>query len=203
VEWEGRPIDFSQPIPRRRMVDLIEEKTGLAVLRDPEETLRARLVAAGETVPPYATRGHLIEALFDRFVSDELFQPIFVTDHPLAISPLAKVHRDEPELVERFEIFIGGVEFGNAFSELNDPADQRGRFEAQGAQREKGDLEAQVLDEDFLQAIEQGMPPAAGVGIGIDRLTMLAAGVSNLRDVLLFPQMRPEEGRLPEDDEEA
>ncbi|MCA9728889.1 MAG: lysine--tRNA ligase [Candidatus Eisenbacteria bacterium] len=202
VEWDGRSLDFSKPIPRRRMVDLIEEKIGLSVLTAPEEELRARLVAAGESVPPYAARGHLIEGLFDHFVQPELFQPIFVTDHPRAISPLAKIHRDEPELVERFEIFIGGVEFGNAFSELNDPVDQRARFEDQAAQREKGDLEAQVLDEEFLQAIEHGMPPAAGVGIGIDRLAMLAAGVHSLRDILLFPQMRPEEIRAETEDEE-
>jgi len=200
VEWEGRSLDFSKPFPRRRMVDLIQEATGLDPLHDSEEKLREKLIEARESIPAYATRGHLIEALFDHFVQPTLFQPIFVTDHPRAISPLAKVHRDEPELVERFEIFIGGFEFGNAFSELNDPVDQRARFEEQAKQRERGNLEAQVLDEEFLEAIEHGMPPAAGVGIGIDRLAMLAAGVHSLRDILLFPQMRPEEGRLPDDE---
>lgn len=199
VEWDGRSLDFSKPFPRRRMVDLIQEATGLDPLHDSEEKLREKLIDAREAIPAYAERGHLIEALFDHFVQPSLFQPIFVTDHPRAISPLAKVHRNEPELVERFEIFIGGVEFGNAFSELNDPVDQRSRFEEQAKQRERGDLEAQVLDEEFLEAIEHGMPPAAGVGIGIDRLAMLAAGVHSLRDILLFPQMRPEEGRLEDE----
>jgi lysyl-tRNA synthetase class 2 len=202
IEWDGRSLDFSKPFPRRRMVDLIQEATGLDPLHDSEERLREKLIDAREAIPAYAARGHLIEALFDHFVQPSLFQPIFVTDHPRAISPLAKVHRNEPELVERFEIFIGGVEFGNAFSELNDPVDQRSRFEEQAKQRERGDLEAQVLDEEFLEAIEHGMPPAAGVGIGIDRLAMLAAGVHSLRDILLFPQMRPEEGRLEDEADE-
>lgn len=203
VEWDGRSLDFSKPIPRRRMVDLIQEQTGLDPLRDPEERLREKLIEAREAIPAYASRGHLIEALFDHFVQPTLFQPIFVTDHPRAISPLAKAHREVPDLVERFEIFIGGVEFGNAFSELNDPVDQRARFEDQAEQRERGDLEAQMLDEEFLEAIEHGMPPAAGVGIGIDRLAMLAAGVHSLRDILLFPQMRPEEGQLEDEADES
>ncbi len=197
VEWDGKTIDFEPAFPRVRMVDLIAEKTGLDVLKDPEEKLRSKL---GEA-PDFATRGHLIEELFDQYVQGDLVQPTFVMDHPLAISPLAKVNRHEPELlVERFEIFIGGIEFGNAFSELNDPVDQRRRFEEQAAQRERGNDEAQVLDEDYLEAMEYGMPPAAGVGLGVDRLAMLVAGTHALRDVLLFPHMRPEEGRGAEDE---
>ena len=195
-EWGGHELDFGPPFARRRMVDLIQEQTGLDVLADSEESLRAALRARKVKIPEFAERGHLIEELFDEYVESELVQPTFVTDHPRAISPLAKVHRhDREQLVERYELFICGMEFANAFSELNDPIDQRRRFEDQAALREKGDDEAQVLDEDFLQAVEYGMPPAAGVGIGVDRLVMVAAGGNSLRDVLLFPHMRPEEGR--------
>lgn len=201
IEYNGHSIDVGAPFARRSMVDLIREHTGVDVLASPVEELRALLVKGGVSVAKFAERGHLIEALFDLAVCPKLVQPTFVTDHPLAISPLAKVHRDRPtELAERFELFIDGREFGNSFSELNDPIDQRRRFEDQARLREAGDDEAQVLDEDFLEAIETGMPPAAGVGIGIDRLAMLASGAPSIRDVLLFPHMRPEEGRATADD---
>ncbi|MFN8547970.1 MAG: lysine--tRNA ligase [Candidatus Eisenbacteria bacterium] len=194
VEYNGKTIDLGAPFTRRSMVELIHDATGLDALASPESALRSHLTAAGLEVPTYAGRGQMIEMLFDLRVQGSLVQPTFVTDHPLAISPLAKVHRDRPgELVERFELFIDGREFGNSFSELNDPVDQRDRFEEQARLRDLGDEEAQVLDEDFLQAIEHGMPPAAGVGIGIDRLVMLAAGASSIRDVLLFPHMRSED----------
>ncbi|MCB9465029.1 MAG: lysine--tRNA ligase [Candidatus Eisenbacteria bacterium] len=201
-EWNGHALDFEAPFARKRMVDLIQEQTGLDVLNDPEDALRAKLKERGVKIPEFAERGHLIEELFDEFVEETLIQPTFVTDHPRAISPLAKVHRkDKEQLVERYELFICGMEFANAFSELNDPIDQRQRFEDQAALREKGDDEAQVLDEDFLQSVEYGMPPAAGVGIGVDRLVMIAADGYSLRDVLLFPHMRPEEGRAGDDEE--
>jgi lysyl-tRNA synthetase class 2 len=186
------------------MTELIAERTGLDVLADPLERLRARLEERRIEIPPYAGRGHLIEAIFDAEVQPHLVQPTFVLDHPREISPLAKAHRDHPDLlVERFELMIGGGEFANAFSELNDPIDQRRRFEDQARLRTLGDEEAQVLDEDFLRAIENGMPPAAGVGIGVDRLVMLLSGAPTLRDVLLFPHMRPEEGRGAEATEEG
>jgi len=201
LDWDGLQIDLEAPFGRRRMTDLIAEKTGLSVLTAPESELRDRLRDKGVKVKEFATRGHLIEELFNEFVEDDLVQPTFVIDHPRAISPLAKVHRSEPEhLVERFELFIGGMEFANAFSELNDPMDQRERFEEQAAQRDRGNDEAQILDEEYLEAVEYGMPPAAGVGIGVDRFAMLAAGTHGLRDVLLFPHMRPEEGREVEDE---
>jgi lysyl-tRNA synthetase, class II len=196
LDWRGQRIDLAAPFARRPMVQLVAEKTGLDVLSDPEDRLRSRLRERGVEVPAYAGRGHLIEALFDDAVQPELIQPTFVTDHPREISPLAKEHRDRPEfLVERFELFIGGHEFANAFSELNDPADQRRRFEDQAVLKTLGDDEAQVLDEDFLAALEHGMPPAAGVGLGVDRLVMLLSGAAGIREVLLFPHLRSEEGR--------
>jgi len=194
VECRGHAIDFAVPFARRAMHELVAEKIGLDPLAAPIETLAGLVRAQGGETPGFATRGHLIEALFDLVVQPHLVQPTFVTDHPLEISPLAKVHRERPDqLAERFELFIAGHEFGNAFSELNDPIDQRARFEEQARQRAAGNDEAQVLDEDFLQAIEHGMPPAAGVGIGIDRLAMLVTGQPSIRDVLLFPHLRPDE----------
>ena len=199
LEWRGERIDLSAPFPRRPMADLVRDHTGIDPLRDDEERLRAFLRDHHVAIPAWASRGHLVEAVFDEAVQAKLVQPTFVIDHPREISPLAKVHRDQPDfLVERFELFIGGMEFGNAFSELNDPVDQRRRFEDQACRRDLGDDEAQSQDEEFLQAIEAGMPPAAGVGLGVDRLVMLLSGASGIRDVLLFPHMRPEDGASPE-----
>jgi lysyl-tRNA synthetase, class II len=199
VEWRGERIDLAAPFPRRPMADLVREHTGIDPLHDDEERLRAYLRDRQVTIPAWASRGHLVEALFDAAVQPKLVQPTFVIDHPREVSPLAKVHREQPDLlVERFELFIGGSEFCNAFSELNDPVDQRRRFEDQARRRDLGDEEAQVQDEDFLQAIETGMPPAAGVGLGVDRLVMMLSGAPGIRDVLLFPHMRPEEGAGPE-----
>jgi lysyl-tRNA synthetase class 2 len=185
-------VDLAPPFARRPMLELIREATGADVmaLSDPELDALGRTL--GVPLPPATPRGKRIEKIFDAAVAPKLRQPTFVTDHPKLISPLAKSHRDHPEdRVERFELFVLGEEFANAFSELNDPLEQRRRFEEQTAQREAGDEEAHPLDEDFLIALEQGMPPAAGVGIGVDRLVMLLTGAASIRDVLLFPHMRP------------
>jgi lysyl-tRNA synthetase class 2 len=137
-------------------------------------------------------RGKIIDDIFKETVQPNLIQPTFITDHPVEMSPLAKIHRDNPKLTERFQPYICGFEMGNAFSELNDPLDQRQRFEAQKKLSKLGDKEAQMLDEDFLRAMEHGMPPTGGLGFGVDRLVMFLTNQSNIRDVVLFPLLRPE-----------
>ena len=148
--------------------------------------------AKGVELDGLMSKGNLIAELSSEFVEPNLIQPAFVMDYPIEVSPLARKKRGNPAFVERFEIFIAGMEVGNAFSELNDPLDQRERFQEQAREREAGDEEAQVFDEDYLRALEYGMPPTGGLGIGIDRLAMLLTDSTSIRDVILFPQMRPE-----------
>lgn len=190
----GTPIDFTPPWPRLRFVEAVRERSGLDVLNATEEQMRARLVAHGmdRDAAGALGGGRLIDELFKEFVEPLLVQPTFVVDYPKPLSPLAKLHRDDPRLTERFELFITGRELANAFTELNDPDDQRARFEEQGRQRAAGDDEAQPLDEDYLRALEYGMPPTGGLGLGIDRLVMILADQPSIRDVILFPAMRPE-----------
>ncbi len=194
LSWNGIDLDLAQPFSRKTMRDLLREHAGLDIVSDPDERFDAWLNARGEKGPLIPGRGPLIESCFDLAVVPRLREPTFVMDYPRSLSPLAKAHREHPELVERFELFIAGREFANAFSELNDPVDQRARLEEQARRRAMGDEEAQQLDEDFMIAIEHGMPPAAGVGIGVDRLVMLRTAEANIRDVLFFPLMKPDGG---------
>ena len=190
-EFEDHQIDFDQDFDRKTMFELIDEHAEVDVSETNEEELKEICDEKGMDIEPEDHYGSYIEFLFDEFVEPNLIQPTFVTDLPKAISPLAKPKRnDENDLVERFELFIGGQEFVNSFSELNNPLDQRERMESQERLAEKGDEEAQNIDEDFIEALEYGMPPTGGVGIGIDRLVMLLTNQNSIRDVLLFPQMR-------------
>jgi lysyl-tRNA synthetase class 2 len=193
VRWRDMEIDLTPPWPRRTMAELVAAQAGV----DPARILDADVVAdlaqrTGGIERPGMSPGELLGVCYERLVEPELIQPTFVTRFPVELSPLARRADADPRFVDRFELIIGRTEFANAFSELNDPDDQRARFESQLAARAAGDEEAHVMDEDYLRALEYGLPPTAGEGVGIDRLVMLLAGVSAIRDVILFPQLRPE-----------
>ena len=194
IHYQGTDIDLTPPWRRATMHELVEEATGLNFEAfTSREQAAAAMEAAGLEVPGAADSvGRLLNEAFEQRVEASLIQPTFVTDYPIEISPLARKHRSKPGLVERFELFIVGRETANAFSELIDPVDQRERLEAQQARKVAGDLEAQGLDEDFVHALEVGMPPTGGLGIGIDRLVMLLTDSPSIRDVIAFPLMRPE-----------
>lgn len=185
-------IDFKRPWTRFTMYGAIEHFTNTDISEMDEDRMRAFATSLGLETDPSMGRGKLIDEIFGEFCEPKLIQPTFITDYPVEMSPLAKKHRDKPGLVERFEAICNGKEICNAFSELNDPIDQRQRFEEQIELGRRGDPEAMVLDEDFLHAIETGMPPTAGLGIGIDRLSMIMTNSPSIQDVLFFPQMRPE-----------
>ncbi|MGA7160664.1 MAG: lysine--tRNA ligase [Bacteroidota bacterium] len=187
-----REIDFTPPWKRITMFGAIEEYTGRKLRGIDEAQLRSIAKEMHVDIDPAANSGNIVDEIFGVKVQPYLIQPTFLMDYPVEMSPLAKKHRSEAGLVERFEGFVNGQEICNAFSELNDPLDQRARFEEQVRLKERGDDEAQILDEDFLRALEYGMPPTAGLGIGIDRLTMLLTGQESIRDVIFFPQMKPE-----------
>jgi lysyl-tRNA synthetase class 2 len=192
VQMGDNTIDFSKPFARASMIDLVKEATQVDFML--YETAREARHAAkniGVHTEDYASWGDVVAAVFDEKVEHTLIQPIHVIDTPMDISPLAKVHRDNPRLVERFETYINGWEIVNAFSELNDPKIQLQRFEEQVAQKEKGDEEAQMLDEDYITALEYGLPPTGGWGMGIDRLCMLLTSSHNIRDVIAFPTLKP------------
>ncbi len=188
----GNEIDFTPPWKRMTMFEAIERFTGKSLRGKNEEELRAVAKDMHLEIPPGEGVGAIIDEIFSEKVEPHLIQPTFIMDYPVEMSPLAKRHRSEPGLVERFEAIVNGQEICNAFSELNDPLDQRARFEEQMKARARGQAEVQPLDEDFLRALEYGMPPTAGLGVGIDRLTMLLTGQESIRDVILFPQMKPE-----------
>jgi lysyl-tRNA synthetase class 2 len=193
IQAGEKTIDFTPPWKRITMFDAIAEQTGKQLKGLDERGLRAVAKELHVDVEPGAGSGTIIDEIFGEHVEPKLINPTFITDYPLEMSPLAKKHRSEPGLVERFEVIANGKELCNAFSELNDPLDQRQRFEEQMKLRARGDEEAQVLDEDYLRALEYGMPPTAGLGVGIDRLTMLITNQESIRDVLFFPQMKPEQ----------
>jgi lysyl-tRNA synthetase, class II len=193
IDFQGTEIQLKKPWRRAPMIDLIKEATGFDASDFDFEKIKAYCEEHKIEVEPTAGPGKLIEGLFERFVEPNLIQPTFVIDFPKEVSPLAKEKPGNPLLTERFELFINGNEYGNAFTELNDPIDQRARLEAQAKLREMGDVEANVVDEDFLEALEYGMPPTGGLGIGVDRLVMLFTGNTSIKEVILFPQMKPEE----------
>lgn len=194
IEYEGVEINLEKPWRRVPMLEIVKEHSGLdfTQLKDAGEAYQAAK-GLGLHIEKGATWGDILNTVFEEMVEDKLIQPTFIIDYPVVISPLAKRQTENPELTYRFELFIYGREMANAFSELNDPIDQKGRFLAQVEKRNAGDEEAQMYDEDFVQALEYGMPPAGGLGIGIDRLVMLLTNSSSIRDVLLFPTMRPRE----------
>ena len=183
---------FVGPWQRYTMFEAIEKFTGVAIGEMDEAALRETATKLKVGLDPSMGKSKIIDEIFGEHVEPKLIQPTFITDYPVEMSPLAKKHRDHPGLVERFEAICNGKEICNAFSELNDPIDQRQRFEDQLELGKRGDTEAMVLDDDFLRALEYGMPPTAGLGIGIDRLSMIMTNSHSIQDVLFFPQMRPE-----------
>ena len=187
------PVDLAKPWRRARMIDLVKEATGVEVHpSQPREQLVALAEKHGVKVLPHFGPGKIIEELFEATCEAALREPTFVTGHPVEISPLARVDRNDPHLTERFELFVGGRELANAYSELNDPVEQRLRFEDEQKSKEAGNAEAGSVDEDFLRAMEYGMPPTGGLGIGMDRLVMLIGNAQSIRDVILFPTLRLE-----------
>lgn len=185
-------IDFTAPYPRIPILDAIKDHTGIDVSEMDEVALRKTATSLGLEVDKSMGKGKLIDELFGELCEHHYIQPTFIIDYPKEMSPLTKAHRTKPGLTERFELMVNGKELANAYSELNDPIDQRERFEDQIKLSEKGDDEAMFIDQDFLRALEYGMPPTSGIGIGIDRLTMLLTNNSSIQEVLFFPQMRPE-----------
>ena len=202
VQVGGKTIDFAGPYRRLTMFDSIKEYAGIDVSELDEQGLREVCAKLGIEVDASMGKGKLIDEIFGAKVEANLIQPTYITDYPIEMTPLAKKHRSKPGLVERFELFVNGKEIANAYSELNDPIDQRERFEEQLKLAARGDDEAMAMDEDFLRALEYGMPPTSGLGIGIDRLTMLLTDNSTIQEVLFFPQMRPEKKAVELTEEE-
>ncbi len=192
ISYQGTPIDLSPAFRRVTMLELIREETGVDFAFLPDARAAAEAAKArGIEAAPGMSKGDIMNLFFEAFCEEKLIQPTFVCDYPIEVSPLTKRKPGSDGLTERFELFIGGREYANAYSELNDPADQRERFAQQLRRRESGDEEANMLDEDFCQSLEYAMPPTGGLGIGVDRLIMLLTGSASIRDVLLFPTMKP------------
>ena len=195
-------INFKAPYPRVTMTDAILQFTGFDITGKSEEEVRQAAIGMGIEVNDTMGKGKLIDEIFGQKCESQFIQPTFITDYPKEMSPLCKIHRDNPDLTERFELMVCGKEIANAYSELNDPIDQRGRFEAQLKLSEKGDDEAMFIDQDFLRALEYGMPPTSGLGIGMDRLVMFLTNNQSIQEVLFFPQMKPEKKALELSEEE-
>ncbi len=192
VVYQGREIELKAPWPRLSMAQAVKNESGIDYFSwNSEEEARASLKERGVPIEPGASRGDCLAALFDEYVEAKLVQPTFITDYPVEISPLAKRKPADPRLTERFELFICGSEFANGFSELNDPLDQRARFERQVEERRRLGGKNATVDEDYLNALEHGLPPTGGIGIGVDRLIMLLTDNASIRDILLFPTMKP------------
>lgn len=203
IAYGEEEIDFASPFRRVRMVDIILEMSGIDVMKLSRDELAAELKKRGVEVKPFHTHGHLINALFEETCEAALIHPTFVMDYPVEITPLCRQCSYDERFVERFELFIGGREIANAYSELADPVEQRRRFQAQMAERDAGDDEAQLMDQDYVEALEYGMPPCGGLGIGIDRLAMFFTDAPSIRDVILFPTMKPiKEGNADKQEEE-
>ena len=195
ITYEGQDLDLGSPWERITMTDAITKYTGVDFhnakdAQEAEEMAKSLGIEFDEDAEPLS-KGEIIALVFEERVEEKLVQPTFIIEYPVEISPLAKRYADNPDFTERFEVFIMGREYGNAFSELNDPIDQKERFQKQVEKREKGDDDANMMDEDYVNALEYGLPPTGGLGIGIDRLVMLLTGSSSIRDVLLFPTMKP------------
>ncbi len=202
VEIDGQVISFRAPFRRLPILEAIQEKTGFDCTGKSEEEIRAFCKEKGMEVDETMGKGKLIDELFGEFCEGSFIQPTFITDYPVEMSPLTKMHRSKPGLTERFELMVNGKELANAYSELNDPLDQEERFKEQMRLAQKGDDEAMIIDHDFLRALQYGMPPTSGIGIGIDRLVMLMTGKFAIGEVMLFPQMKPEV-KAPRDKDEA
>ena len=192
VEVDGKQIDFKAPYRRLPILEAIQEKTGYDLQGKSEEEIRAICKELKMEIDDTMGKGKLIDEIFGEFCEGTFVQPTFIIDYPVEMSPLTKMHRSKPGLTERFELMVNGKELANAYSELNDPIDQEERFKDQLRLSEKGDDEAMFIDQDFLRALQFGMPPTSGIGIGIDRLVMLMTGQTTIQEVLFFPQMRPE-----------
>ena len=196
-EIDGQIVSFKAPYRRLPILDAIKEKTGFDCDGKTEEEIRAFCLSKGMEVDETMGKGKLIDELFGEFCEGTFIQPTFITDYPVEMSPLTKMHRSKPGLTERFELMVNGKELANAYSELNDPIDQEERFKEQMRLADKGDDEAMIIDQDFLRALQYGMPPTSGIGIGIDRLVMLMTGKTFIQEVLFFPQMKPEK-KIPQ-----
>ena len=196
VEWDGAKIDLTPPFARRTMVELVREHAGVDVHPSQSvESLQATCDSLGVPWEKSWRPGKLVLEIYEKTTEANIKEPTFVCDYPRDVSPLARTHRDDPTMTERFELIVSGRELANAFSELNDPVEQMRRFEAQASLKQFGDDEAQGVDADYVRALEYGLPPTGGMGLGVDRLVMVLAGVTSIREVILFPHLRPEAER--------